>query len=97
MSFQELFTEQRRLFLLQLLEAGGEANDKILRDGLNHYKVTSSLDQTRTALAWLDEQGLIRLERISDDVWGASITERGIDVALGRVVVPGVKRPTRRG
>ncbi len=46
-------------------------------------------------LAWLAEQGLVE----NDDMGGlvvATLTQRGADVAQGRVTVPGVKRPTPR-
>lgn len=41
---------------------------------------------------WLAEQGLVRTEELEAGVLVAAITERGLDVAGGRAVVPGVRR-----
>jgi len=46
----------------------------------------------RTDLAWLAEQGLLQTAT-TGDVTMATLLTRGVDVAAGRAVVPGVKRP----
>jgi hypothetical protein len=56
------------------------------------YGHTASLDQVRTDLAWLAEQGLVS-SRTTADVTIATLTARGVDVATGRAVQPGVKKP----
>ena len=55
-----------------------------------------SRDQLLADLAWLAEQGLVACDCLKPGGNGctvATLTPRGLDVALGRAVVPGVKRP----
>lgn len=94
MSFAELLTEDRRLSLLRLLaEAPGtEANTYVLTTGLRAVGHGCSGDQVETDAAWLAEQGLVSLEDLGK-VRVVHLTQRGEDVAAGRAVVPGVKRP----
>ena len=94
MSFAELLTADIRLVILRALEedAGYSHNESILQSVLEAFGHIASRDRVRTELHWLKEQGLVVLK----DVMGiqvATLTARGADVALGRAVVPGVKRP----
>jgi len=90
----------RRLVILRLLaEAAGYAlNSSVLRSVLDEeYAHKVSRDVVETELAWLEEQGLVRAERLaaqSKTITIATLTERGLDVQAGRATVPGVKRPS---
>ncbi|MCT8831496.1 hypothetical protein KZ432_01000 [Glaesserella parasuis] len=91
---QTILTKDQRLVILRsLAEAGYDANESILSDCLDLYGHDISRDLVRNHLVWLEEQGLIQLERLKDGYMVASITQRGLDVAQGRVAVEGVKRP----
>lgn len=95
MSFQTTVTEDRRLSLLLVLREtpGYSANAFLLRDAIDQiYGHSASIDQVRTDVAWLHEQGLVTA-RTAGDVVLATLTSRGADVASGRANVPGVKRP----
>jgi hypothetical protein len=95
MNFAEQVAEDRRLVILRLLDQapGCAANDSILHAGLDSVGHRCSRDQVKTDLAWLAEQGLIRVERL-DGIVIAALTDRGLDVQAGRATVPGVKRPS---
>ncbi|MEN9533724.1 MAG: hypothetical protein RIQ83_2948 [Pseudomonadota bacterium] len=94
MSIQAILDSQQRLVILRsLLDIGGAANESILNDCLDQLgtgRVTR--DRVKTLLAWLEEQGLVRIERLAT-VQVAHLTGRGQDVAEGRAVVPGIKKP----
>lgn len=95
MSFQTTVTEDRRLSLLLVLREtpGYSANAFLLRDAIDQiYGHSASIDQVRTDVAWLNEQGLVTA-RTAGDVVLATLTTRGADVASGRAHAPGVKRP----
>ncbi len=94
MSFAQLLSEDRRLVILRLLSAAPEytANAFVLRPGLEAVGHAMSTDQLTTELAWLAEQGFVELEAVAG-VIVARLTARGADVAAGRAVTPGVKRP----
>ena len=97
MSYPQLVTEDRRLSILLLLDAapGGVGNEALLHAALADFGHTPSTDQIRVDLAWLAEQGLATT-RDTHGLVVATITTRGQDVALGRAVVPGVKKPRPR-
>jgi len=88
-------TEHRRLSILRHLECAPEytSNASILLDVVMAHGIASTHDQIRSALTWLAEQELIVLDD-HGHVMIAVATERGADVARGRVVQPGVKRPS---
>lgn len=93
-TFQQLYTEDRRLVLLRVLaEANGyEANSSILQRAAETFGHNVSRDVIHTDLAWLAEQGLLTTDMVSSVVI-ATLNHRGLDVAKGRSSVPGVKKP----
>ncbi len=98
MSFDAHLREHRRLVILRCLAeiASGQANTSVLYDGANCYGVSSTRDDIRTDVAWLAEQGLVRTETLVGALLLVTITERGQDIAEGRAIAPGVRRPSPR-
>lgn len=95
MTYQQTITADRRLSLLLVLTEtpGYRANAFLLRDAIAEiYGHDASVDQVRTDIAWLAEQGLVTAQT-HGEVTMATLTTRGADVAAGRATVPGVKRP----
>jgi hypothetical protein len=94
MSYRKTLAEHIRICLLRLLEEApeNEANNSILSDGVALYGLKVSRDIVNTELAWLDEQGLIKLDHVTQTISVARLTSRGLDVARGRAVVPGVRK-----
>ena len=93
-SFARLLSEDRRLEILRLLDLapGSELNHYVLREALASRAHNVSLDVVLSELSWLEEQGLVALERLEGLVM-ARLNGRGQDVARGRARVPGVKTP----
>ena len=93
MSFQTFQREHLRLAVLQLLEqdTGYTHNESVIRSGLEYvgHKISAAL--LRTELSFLEEQGLVTVDR-GGDVWVARVSERGCDVATGRARTAGVAR-----
>lgn len=98
--FTESAREDRRLVLLKLLseQIGYRANSSNLHAGLYKLGIVSSRDDVATELHWLRDQGLLRLEEVPEapGLTVAEITIRGDDVAHGRAIVPGVRKPAPR-
>lgn len=86
--------DQRLVMLRSLVDCGGDANESVLQTCLDTYGHRLSRDAVRMHLAWLEEVGLIAVNRLPECMV-ASISGRGQDVAEGRVQVPGVKKPRR--
>lgn len=93
-SFADLQTADRRLVILRVLaEAPGyAANQYVLGSALRAYGHDVSQDRLQADLYWLAEQTLVAIDD-SAGVLTAKISQRGADVAAGRAIVPGVKRP----
>lgn len=96
MSFAGLMDEHRRLCLIRALAEDGDytANDSFLAGILTAYGNGCSRDHLRAQLAWLEEQRLIRRSTPDEGrTVVVTLTDRGLDVAQGRAMVPGVQRP----
>jgi len=93
-TYADTLAADRRLLILRCLEAaaGYRASAPLIVSFLRCQGHEPSADLIATELAWLAEQGLI--ERTAwDRVILLELTARGLDVALGRAQVPGVRRP----
>ena len=90
-----LIIADQRLALLQALVAcNNDANQNILQTCLAQYGHNISMDLVRNHMLWLEEQGLVRINRLDTDrLFVATIIQRGLDVANGVSVVDGVKKP----
>lgn len=97
-SYEQVKTEDRRLVILLLLKEsdGYRCNEFLLNDLLNERGHAVSQDRVRSDLDWLQEQGLLKVQDIHDTRI-ATINQRGVDVAGGRITVSGVKRPRAGG
>jgi hypothetical protein len=94
MSFAQFEQEDQRLVLLRLLaeDADYKVNTSILQKGLEMYGHNVSRDKLHTEIAWLAEQGLVAFDQLNS-VKVVTLNQRGLDVAQGKSVVPGIKRP----
>ena len=94
MEYRQLITENQRLAVLKFLKDDSDytLNTSILKDGLTAIGLDISRDKLETEVNWLAEQGLVEIEHFKS-VTVVRLTGRGLDVAEGRAVVPGVKRP----
>ncbi len=95
MSYAEFLKEDQRLVILRVLYEmpSYSSNSSIIYGVLERFGHSISRDLVKTHMNWLAEQELIKLEIIGT-VFVGYLTERGADVAAGKVIVPGVKRPS---
>jgi hypothetical protein len=93
-SFASYQEQDRRLVLLRALENAAQysANAYLLRRYCDVSGHVVSLDRIQGDLDWLTEAGLVTLDK-RPDIWVATLTTRGLDVATGRAVQHGVQRP----
>ncbi|CAA0111651.1 Uncharacterised protein [BD1-7 clade bacterium] len=97
MPYQDIVIEDQRLVILRTLEeTNHSANDSIMQKVLSQYGHNVTRDQIKSHYAWLQEQGLIRVETIAS-THVAHLTSRGHDIAQGRGHVPGVGKPGPKG
>lgn len=90
--------EHLRLALLRTLAEtpGYAANESLLTDMAHALGIQATRDQVAGELTWLKDGGLMGMEEIGG-LRLATINQRGLDVAAGRVTYPGVKRPSPKG
>lgn len=93
-TYQETLAEHVRICILRLLSdiPDAEANNSILADQVQAFGLKTTRDFINLQLAWLNEQGLLRLRPVTGTLSIATLTSRGLDVGLGHAAVPGVKR-----
>lgn len=98
MSLESIMAGDRRLVILQALEAAGgyALRESVLQRTIEAQTASVSRDRLRTDLDWLAEQELLAVER-GPAHWLATITPRGVDVAKGRAIASGVDRPLPGG
>lgn len=98
MAMVELLAEHQRISILIALKESADygANTSILADVLKRYAIGCSRDQLKTQLTWLEQNGYVTLEKLSQNTWVARITQSGIDVAEGTVIAHGIKRALPR-
>ncbi len=104
MSLREIMDADRRLVILCLLEEaqGYSLNEAVLEKSLAHVGVLHvGRDIVRAYLGWLEQHGLVRVEKLSLDgpgkeLWVAHATKLGTEVAKGRPW-PGIARPSAPG
>lgn len=94
MALAQIIVEHQRLVILRLLSevSGYDLNESIIQDGLDRYGLDISRDALRAQLEWLAELGLVTLEKLGS-TYIATLTGRGEDVAAGRSMVSGIKKP----
>lgn len=99
MDYSIHFSQHLRIAILKVLNTAPScrANSSILHSAVDELGLTATRDMIKTELAWLAEQGLLSTVVLAGDLVVATLTERGQDVADGRTVVPGVRRPSPRG
>lgn len=93
-TFAQLQAENRRCAFLRFLAEDPDyaMNTSLLQSALEAIGHGVSRDCINADASWLEESGLVELESLPG-ILVVKITQRGLDVAHGRAIVPGVKRP----
>ena len=96
MSFDKLVREEARLIILRGLEEqpDGRLSSELLRQVLETYGITKSRDWVHDELNFLKDMGAITVV-VAGTVRVATLTSKGSDHVHRRLVIEGVKRPSR--
>lgn len=92
MSYKETLSQHRRLAILKHLESVRTANVSILTDVCDAVGVRSTRDQVTSDVLWLGENGFVE-HGGKGEVIVVTLLERGAEIASGKAVHPGIKRP----
>ena len=95
MSFRNIVDAAQRLAICELLQQdlGFSHNESVIKLALGMAGHNIGSDLVRNHINWLEEQGLVTVDRALPNTWVVRLTERGEDAALGRVRIEGVARP----
>ena len=90
-------SKHRRTAILIVLKDAPEymGNDSVLTDKLYMAGLPTARSVVIAQMEWLRDHELITLSSYAD-LKIAQLTDRGLDVAYGRIVVDGVKKPRAR-
>ncbi len=90
----KMIDERRRsdILIMLLQDSDYSINDGLLQEMLDLQGDGVSSDKLATELAWLAEQTLISLKPLPGCTV-VTLRRRGVDVAKGSAVVPGIARP----
>lgn len=95
-AWAERLREESRLRILRRLSERPDysAPAPALQMDLEGHGLAQSMASVRTAITWLEEQGLVIAQPVggAGGILIATATESGLDVAAGRSLVPGVAR-----
>ncbi len=94
--FNDIIERSLRLALLRVLAEpalGYKANSAVLHSAAQSLGFHVSRDKVETNLDWLQEQGLVEIEKLGN-VRIVKVKARGLDVAAGNGQVSGVDRPS---
>lgn len=96
MSFDRLMREEARLIILRALEEqpDGRLNSELLRVTLESFGVSKSRDWVHDELNFLAEMSAVTVVT-AGTVRVAQLTSKGSDHVHRRLVIEGVKRPSR--
>jgi hypothetical protein len=98
MNLDQFMREEARLIILRALEEqpDGRLNSELLRLTLDRFGITKSRDWVHDEINWLREMGAVTVV-VANTVRVASLTTKGADHVQRRLVIEGVKRPSREG
>lgn len=96
MSFDNLVRQEARLIILRALEdqPDGRLNSELLRVTLETYGIAKSRDWVHDELNFLSEMGAVSVVT-AGTVRVPQLTAKGSDHVARRLVIEGVKRPSR--
>lgn len=94
MNYADYAATDQRLVILRTLAEDNDyrVNSSILQEVLSRYGHGVGRAAVHAQLGWLEQRNLVTLDRL-ESVQVATLTQRGLDVAKGREVEEGVKRP----
>ena len=96
LAYREFAEKHRRLVVLRVTNEGnGTANDRLLADALEHWGLTGTLDQVRTTVQWLADQGFVAVSNLPGDVLRVTITRSGREIVTGRAKHPDIAPRTQ--
>ena len=98
-NFKEMYTQLRRIAILRFLfvAPGKTVNSDILKIVLNERGITTSKDDLENDLCFLNAENCIEYKYFFEEnnLRVITLTEKGEDVATGKTIIAGIRRPRK--
>lgn len=89
----DIFAANQRILLLQGTEKNQTLSNEMGQRLLRLYGHSLSLEKVNSIMTFLAERQLVKVEKLSGELWVMRLTRRGKDVATGQARETGIDAP----
>lgn len=90
---KDIFIGNQRILILQGIEKNITLSNEMAQRLLRIYGHTLSLEKVNAICFWLEQRGLVAIERLATNLITMKLTKHGQEVALGFAREDGVDLP----
>ena len=90
---EDIFIGNQRIIILQGIEKNITLSNEMAQRLLRVYGHSLPLEKVNAICYWLEQRGLVTIERLSDGLFTMRLTKHGAEVALGFTREDGVDLP----
>lgn len=90
---KDIFIGNQRILILQGIEKNITLSNEMAQRLLRVYGHTLPLEKVNAICFWLEQRGLVTIEKLSESLWTMKLTKHGQEVALGYAREEGVDLP----
>lgn len=90
---KDIFIGNQRIIILQGIEKNITLSNEMAQRLLRVYGHSLPLEKVNAICYWLEQRGLVTIERLSDGLFTMRLTKHGQEVALGFTREDGVDAP----
>jgi hypothetical protein len=90
---KDVFIGNQRILILQGIEKNITLSNEMAQRLLRVYGHTLPLESVNAICFWLEQRGLVLIERLAENLFTMKLTKHGREVALGYAREDGVDLP----
>lgn len=90
---KDIFIENQRILILQGIERNITLSNEMAQRLLRIYGHSLPQEKTNSICYWLEQRGLVTVERLDETLFTMKLTKHGQEVALGFAREDGVDAP----
>lgn len=90
---KDIFIENQRIIILQGIGNNITLSNEMAQRLLRVYGYTLPLEKVNAVCLWLEQRGLVTIERLDESLLTMKLTKHGQEVALGFAREDGVDLP----
>ena len=90
---KDIFIGNQRIIILQGIEKSITLSNEMAQRLLRVYGHTLPLEKVNSICYWLEQRGLVTIEKLDESIFVIKLTRHGLEVAKGFVREEGVDLP----